>query len=112
MRRRPVLAQTVLALVAFAVTGCGGGATDSGAAPAGTGAPTADGDPVYVVQRVEVGHLPCGILGADGKVWVSLYGDDSVVWIDPATGEVGPPITTGDQPCGLAFGAGSIWVED
>ena len=71
-----------------------------------------DADPAYVVRRVETGQMPCGILGAGGRVWVSNYADDTLVWVDPATGEVSAPVPTGDQPCGLAYGAGSIWVED
>jgi YVTN family beta-propeller protein len=44
-------------------------------------------------------------------VWVSNYGDDTLQWIDPATNQPGPPITVGAAPCGLALGAGSVWVE-
>ena len=76
--------------------------------------PPARPSPAYVVARVEVGHQPCGILGADGKVWVSIYGDDTS-WSDrprePGAVERSDPDRRA-QPCGLAFGAGSIWVED
>ena len=119
MRRRAPLAPAVLALAVLAASGCGGDSAPRGgpvgsdpASGGATGAESTQADPAYVVQRVEAGNLPCGILGAAGRVWVSLYGDDAVVWIDPSTGEVSAPIETGVQPCGLAFGAGSIWVED
>lgn len=86
------------ALAVLVATGCGG---DDEPAPA-----------PYTPDRVEVGQQPCGILGAAGRIWVSLYGEDTLVSIDPATMEVGPPVEVGGSPCGLAYGAGSVWVED
>src|SRR6188768_755156 len=70
--------------------------------------PTTDaavGDPAYVTARVTTGRKPCGVVGAEGKIWVSNYGDSTLVSIDPATGEVDQPIEVGAQPCGLAYGA-------
>jgi YVTN family beta-propeller protein len=102
-------------LVPLVLSACDG----SGADHASTGSPaseastaTATADPAYVVARVSTGHKPCGILGVEGRVWVSNYGDNTLVSVDPATGDVGPPAQTGSAPCGLAYGAGSIWVED
>lgn len=89
--------------------GCGGSAGD---ATTRASDPSPTGSPSYVTARVSTGHKPCGILGVDGTVWVSNYGDDSLVSVDPDSGEVGEPVPTGGAPCGLAFGAGSIWVED
>jgi YVTN family beta-propeller protein len=117
MRRRTGwLASLSLLLVA-----CGSGDGSAGAGPAGSGASSTTvaspsssttADPAYVAARVSTGTKPCGILGVDGTVWVSNYGDDDLVTVDPATGQVGKPVKTGGDPCGLAFGAGSIWVED
>ena len=102
----------VLALLA-AFGAAGDDSDDSGAEPGRLAVrrPRA-ADPAYVVQRVETGGTALRDPGCRGPVWVSNYGDDPLVWIDPATGAVSAPIPTGDQPCGLAYGAGSIWVED
>ena len=69
--------------------------------------------PVAVTLRVTVGRKPCGILGAAGVIWISNYGDDNVVRLDPISGRsIGQPALTGRQPCGLAAGGGSIWTAD
>ncbi len=69
-------------------------------------------DPDWVTGRVTTGDKPCGILGAAGRIWVSDYGNDDLVAVDPDTLHVGRSIEVGSMPCGLAYGAGSIWVED
>jgi len=89
------------------VAGCGGTPAPSATAASGTG-----GDPAYVVARVRTGSQPCGVLVAAGKVWVSNYGDSTLVSVDPVTRAVSAPVEVGTSPCGLAFGAGSIWVEN
>jgi DNA-binding beta-propeller fold protein YncE len=95
------------------LAGCGGAADSGAAADPSSGSITASSsDPAYVAARVSTGHKPCGVLGVGGKVWVSNYGDNTLVTVDPSTGQVGPPTRTGGAPCGLAQGAGSIWVED
>ena len=38
--------------------------------------------------------------------------DTRVSRLDPATGKITARIKTGLQPCGMAYGAGSIWVEN
>jgi len=38
--------------------------------------------------------------------------DNTVSRLDPKTGKVLAKITTDAGPCGMAYGAGSIWVED
>jgi YVTN family beta-propeller protein len=114
---------TVLVLAgAGLVGGCGGSSDDPGQPDAASDSPStsptssattaAPTRAPYAVARITTGSAPCGILGVDGAVWVSNFGDDNLVRIDPATGTVGAPIPTGDQPCGLASGSGSIWVED
>ena len=111
------------ALMVVLLSGChGGDGSPSGAASSGT--PVASTDPGEVVKpepgsaeaadvtgRFGTGTKPCGILGAAGRIWVSNYGDDTLVSLDPRSGELSRPIDVGASPCGLAFGAGSIWVE-
>src|SRR5690242_19988934 len=91
----------VPALAVLVAAGCGGDDEPSPNRP----------EP-YAPDRLEVGQQPCGILGAAGRIWVSLYGEDTLVSIDPETLDVGRPVEVGGSPCGLAYGAGSIWVED
>ena len=101
-----------LALLPLLLAACGGQSEDGAGDSASSGPSASPEAPAYAVARVSTGNKPCGILGVEGKVWVSNYGDDSLVTVDPITGEVGAPVATGRAPCGLAWGAGSIWVED
>ena len=64
-----------------------------------------------VVARIDTGSKPCGVLFAAGSVWVTNFGDASLVRIDPATNAVVARIPVDAQPCGLAFGNGSLWIE-
>ena len=89
----------VLAALAVLVAGCGGSDQQ-------------EPEAAYAPDRVETGQQPCGILGADDRIWVSNYSEDTLVTVDPDTLEVGQPVDVGGSPCGLAYGAGSIWVED
>jgi YVTN family beta-propeller protein len=41
-----------------------------------------------------------------------LLGEDKVLRLDPRTRRVLARVKTGSQPCGMAIGAGSVWVED
>jgi YVTN family beta-propeller protein len=107
--RRPAVWLVLLPLLLAA---CGDGADDGDGDSAKGGAASSPTVPSYAAARVSTGHKPCGILGVDGTVWVSNYGDNTLVTVDPASGEVGDPVPTGGAPCGLASGAGSIWVED
>ena len=111
--RRPTRWLAVLPLLLAA---CGGDEEDpDGDAPSGGASVSTEAStdvPSYVAARVSTGHKPCGVLGVEGTLWVSNYGDDTLVTVDPATGAVGEPVPTGDAPCGLAYGAGAIWVED
>ena len=46
-------------------------------------------------------------------MWVANAGDDTVTRIDPETGEVvGEPIPVGDDPTGIAVGAGAVWTAN
>jgi hypothetical protein len=83
-------------------------ACSSTSGPVATRSPTTAPEGVAVT----VGPKPCGVLSAAGAVWVSEYGADDVVRLDPATHQVLSRARTGAAPCGMAYGAGSVWVED
>jgi YVTN family beta-propeller protein len=53
---------------------------------------------------------PSGLVQANGAMWVSAYGIDAVVRIDPELNAVVDTIHVGDGPHAIAAGAGSIWV--
>jgi hypothetical protein len=102
-----------LVVLPVLLAACGDGSDETGdSSDAATPSSDRSEPASYVAARVETGHKPCGILGVDGTVWVSNYGDDNLVTVDPESGAVGEPVPTGAAPCGLASGAGSIWVED
>ena len=69
---------TWLALL-LAVTGCAGSSTPTATAPR-SALPSASAlaAPAGSV-RVKLGDRPCGVLGAAGSVWVSLYGEAALV---------------------------------
>ena len=46
-------------------------------------------------------------------MWVANAADDTVTRIDPAGGKVvGEPIAVGDDPIGIAVGAGAVWTAN
>jgi DNA-binding beta-propeller fold protein YncE len=68
---------------------------------------------VKPIARITTGAKPCGVTIAAGYVWVSNFGDSTVVRIDPATNTLaGAPAKTGGSPCGMSYGGGSIWTSD
>jgi YVTN family beta-propeller protein len=85
--------------LAFALAACGG----SGGSPSPSS---------YLVAKMNVGQQPCAVEGGFGSIWVSLYGEDTELRIDPTTRKVLARIKAGDQPCGVAVGGGAVWVED
>src|SRR4051812_29567646 len=104
----------VVGLVALALTSCGGNGGSSGgrASPAASTASSGEALPAYVVAKVEVGQQPCAVEGGFGSIWVSIYGEDTELRIDPATRKVVARIKTGGAPCGIAVGGGAVWVEN
>lgn len=110
MRRGYLIAGMLLIVLPSA---CGGAST--GSAPAGSAAsgpsPSPTGRP-YVVASVDVGSQPCAVEGGFGSIWVSLYGENKELRIDPTTRKVVATFRTRGAPCGVAVGAGSVWVED
>jgi streptogramin lyase len=67
-----------------------------------------------VLARIKVaaGAAPCAATGAGGAVWVSEYGVPYLLRIDPKSNRVLSRTQVGFGACGIATGAGSVWVED
>ena len=67
-----------------------------------------------VVARIKVGPLaaPCAAAAGGKWVWVSDYGEPSLLKIDPKTNKVVSKTGIGTGSCGLGYGAGSMWIED
>lgn len=104
--RRAIAASALVALAA-----CGGGSSSpphSSASPSTSSAAL----PSYILKKIDVGKQPCAVEGGFGSIWVSLYGEDTELRIDPASGKVLARIKTGIAPCGVAVGGGAVWVED
>lgn len=107
MRRRWLVRVAAFGVV---LTGCSGPSRPSpAAAPAGSAAARL---PKYVVAAVRIGTQPCAVEGGFGSIWVSVYGEDREVRLDPTTLAVLATVRTGAAPCGVAVGDGSVWVED
>lgn len=64
------------------------------------------------MASIDAGSQPCAVEGGFGSVWVSVYGDDVELRIDPTTHKVLARVKTGFSPCGIAVGGGSVWVEN
>src|SRR3954463_3208939 len=109
-----VRTRLVVGFVAVALTSCGGSGGSSGepASPAASTSANGAALPAYVVAKTDVGQQPCAVEGGFGAIWVSVYGEDTELRIDPATRKVIARIKTGIAPCGIAIGAGAVWVED
>lgn len=67
-----------------------------------------------VVARIPTAAYaqPCAAAAGGRFVWVSEYGQPSLLRIDPRTNKVVGKTTIGFGSCGLGYGAGSMWVED
>jgi len=108
----------VAALFLTVLAGCGGSSSPS---EPSAGQPDTGPEPVVqpslpepttqgVVARVRTGDKPCAAIEAAGGLWVTNFGDDTVVKIDPARNRVVARYETASQPCGVAFAAGSLWI--
>jgi YVTN family beta-propeller protein len=62
--------------------------------------------------KVPGGTAPCAAAAGGKWVWVSEYGQPNLLKIDPRTNKVVGKSRVGFGACGLAYGAGSMWVED
>ena len=65
-----------------------------------------------VLDTIEVGTGPVGIVVGAGAVWVANSQDGTVSRIDPETNTVVDTIPVGNTPTGVAFGAGAVWVTN
>lgn len=108
VRRASAIAISVL----VALTGCGGSGRPDPGAVKPTASTTSAALPSYVVRKVELGKQPCAVEGGFGSIWVSVYGEDTELRIDPTSGKVLARIKTKLAPCGVAVGGGAVWVED
>jgi YVTN family beta-propeller protein len=61
---------------------------------------------------MKVGMQPCAVGGGFGSIWVSVFGTNTELRIDPTTHKVLARIHVGQGPCGIAVGGGSVWVEN
>lgn len=65
--------------------------------------------------QIGVGDAPLRIVNTPSGVWVSVIHEESIVRIDPATGEVDKRVglePEGSEPEGLAWDGESLWVVD
>jgi YVTN family beta-propeller protein len=62
--------------------------------------------------KVPAGTAPCAAAAGGKWVWVSEYGQPNLLKIDPRTNKIVGKSRVGFGACGLAYGAGSMWVED
>jgi YVTN family beta-propeller protein len=97
----------VIAGLAMLVAGCAGATSSSSPPPAGPAAVHP-----HVIASMRVGARPCAVEGGYGSLWVSLYGSETELKIDPKTLKTLDRIHVGQAPCGIAVGAGSVWVEN
>ncbi|HEY2776641.1 MAG TPA: hypothetical protein VGI77_01955 [Gaiellaceae bacterium] len=67
-----------------------------------------------VVAKIKVGQYaaPCAAAAGGKWVWVSDYGEPTLLKIDPKTNKVVSKTGIGTGSCGLGYGAGSMWIED
>ncbi len=65
-----------------------------------------------VVNTIDVGRAPTGIVAAEGSIWVTDSGGRTVSRINAATGRLVDTITVGNGPTAIAVGSGSLWVAN
>ena len=58
----------------------------------------------------DVVDMPSAVAVGEGAVWVTNFGDDTLVQVDPATGRRATAIELQESPVGVAVGFGSVWV--
>jgi DNA-binding beta-propeller fold protein YncE len=65
---------------------------------------------LHPAQHVPVGNQPRQVTAGGGRLWVSVFGDDSVAEVDPHTKRVLAHIKACGGPQGLAYADGQLWV--
>ena len=61
---------------------------------------------------IRVGARPVAIAADDRDVYVACAGDETVVPIDPRSGEVGEPVAIGREPAAVALTRDAVWVAN
>ena len=61
---------------------------------------------------IDVGGEPRGLVGALGSIWVAAKDSGELIEVDVASGDVERVEVDVEQPRGIAFGFGSLWVTD
>jgi DNA-binding beta-propeller fold protein YncE len=61
---------------------------------------------------IRVGPRPVAIAADDRDVYVACAGDETVVPIDPRSGEVGEPVAIGREPAAVALTRDAVWVAN
>jgi YVTN family beta-propeller protein len=64
----------------------------------------------HPLSRVHVGRQPRQVTVAGSRLWVSVFGGNGVVEVNPQTGKVVARVKTAAGPQGLAGAAGQLWV--
>jgi YVTN family beta-propeller protein len=63
-----------------------------------------------VVTTITVGKNPSFVAAAGGSVWVSMYGESTVVQVDATTTAVLGRLTVRGPSFGIAAGEHAVWV--
>ncbi|HEY2327630.1 MAG TPA: hypothetical protein VGH52_09120 [Gaiellaceae bacterium] len=68
----------------------------------------------HLVAKIAVARYssPCAASAGGRFVWVAEYSQSYLVRVDPHTNKVVGKVKIGNGSCGLAYGAGAMWVED
>ena len=66
---------------------------------------------VLAVARIATVPSPCELAEGLDRIWISSYGNNAVVGIDPSTNEGTTTLDVPDGPCGVTVGFGSVWVS-
>ena len=66
----------------------------------------------HVVDRIQVGRGPAGVVVADDEVWVANAFDNTVSEVNPRTWTIVGTIDVGNGPTAIAYGYGSVWVAN
>jgi len=70
------------------------------------------GDEDPEAEMIDVGGEPRGLVGALGSIWVGAKDSGELIEVDVASGDVKRVEVDVEQPRGIAFGFGSLWVTD
>jgi len=97
-----MLLVSIAAVAAVAAAGCG---NDGESGPQSNALPA--------VEELEFAGAPAAVAVGDDAIWVALAEDNTVVRLDPETGDtVGDPIAVGAEPVGVASSGDTVWVAN